>query len=367
MALAAVVLALALALAFWNGANDNGKGVASLLAYGAATPRRALAWAAATTALGSALSAVWGRELLGAFRAGFIDGGDGLSPAFFAAVLAAAGGWILIATRLGMPVSTTHTIIGSLVGAGLGAVGAGRIEWAVLARGFVLPLALGPLAALAVVGLAAPPIRRLSRRAEARCACVLERPAIAGPGDGAAAAAAVSPIVEVGTVEACGKRAPLLVVEGTRVLDGVHWTTAGLVGFARGFNDAPKIAALALVAFPAGSQVPLAVGLVTVAMAAGGLLAGRRVLATLGERVTRLPLGESLTASAASSLLVGLASFRGLPLSTTHVTTGAIVGAGMACDHRGVRWRVVRDIVLAWLVTLPAAALLAAGIHVLLG
>jgi PiT family inorganic phosphate transporter len=88
MAWATVVLAVA--LAFWNGANDNGKGVASLLAYGAATPRRALAWAGATTALGSSLSALWGRELLVAFRAGFVDGGDGLSPAFFVAVLAAA-------------------------------------------------------------------------------------------------------------------------------------------------------------------------------------------------------------------------------------------------------------------------------------
>jgi hypothetical protein len=64
--------------------------VASLLAYGTATPRRALAWAGATTALGSSLSALWGRELLVAFRAGFVDGGDGLSPAFFVAVLAAA-------------------------------------------------------------------------------------------------------------------------------------------------------------------------------------------------------------------------------------------------------------------------------------
>jgi PiT family inorganic phosphate transporter len=363
MAWAAV--ALAVALAFWNGANDNGKGVASLLAYGAATPRQALAWAAATTALGAGLSALWGRELLGAFRAGFVDGGEGLSPAFFVAVLAAAGGWILVATFLGMPVSTTHAIVGALVGAGLVAVGAGRIDWTGLVLRFALPLALGPLAALVVVALAARPIGRLTRRFEARCACIVEPAVIADAGTGAAAAA-VFPALAVGTVESCGERAPRVAVEGTRALEGVHWTTSGLVGFARGWNDAPKIAALALVAFPGGSGVPLAVGLVTVAMTAGGLLAGRRVLATLGQRVTRLPLGESLAASAASSLLVSLASFRGLPVSTTHVTTGAIVGAGVVHDPRGVHWRVVRDIVLAWIVTLPAAALFALGFQTVL-
>ena len=361
-----LVLARAAVLAFVNGANDNSKDVATLVGHGAASERAALAWAAATTALGAGFSALWGRELLVAFRAGFVDGGAGLSAAFFVAVLAAAGGSILLATRLGMPVSTTHAITGALLGAGLVAVGAGRIDWAALLRGFALPLALGPLAALGVVALAARPIGRLARRLEARCACVVEQAAIADPGAGAAAAA-VLPALAVGTVESCAERAPRVVVDGTRALAGVHWTTAGLVGFARGWNDAPKIAALALVAFPAGSAAPLAIGLVTVAMAGGGLLAGRRVLATLGERVTRLQLGESLTASAAASLLVSLASFRGLPLSTTHVTTGAIVGAGVARDPRGVRWRVVRDIVLAWLVTLPAAALLAAVAQALLG
>jgi PiT family inorganic phosphate transporter len=83
-------------------------------------------------------------------------------------------------------------------------------------------------------------------------------------------------------------------------------------------------------------------------------------MAILVLALTALPLGESLAASGVSSILVALASWRGLPVSTTHVTTGGIVGAGVARSAREVRWRVVRDIGLSWIVTLPAAALISA-------
>jgi PiT family inorganic phosphate transporter len=137
-----------------------------------------------------------------------------------------------------------------------------------------------------------------------------------------------------------------------------------MVGFARGWNDAPKIAALALVALP--NNMGLAFAVVTLAMAAGGLLAGGRVLETLAKKVTVLPLAESLTASVISATLVGLASWRGLPVSTTHVTTGGIIGAGLKHDPAGVRWGKVGEIVLSWVITLPVAALIAAGAKLVL-
>ena len=92
----------------------------------------------------------------------------------------------------------------------------------------------------------------------------------------------------------------------------------------------------------------------------GGLLAGRKVLDTLSKKVTTMPLAESLTASVVTATLVGLASWRGLPVSTTHVSTGAIVGAGLKHDPASVKWGKVAEIVLSWLITLPVAALLAA-------
>jgi inorganic phosphate transporter, PiT family len=102
-------------------------------------------------------------------------------------------------------------------------------------------------------------------------------------------------------------------------------------------------------------------------MAAGGLMAGRKVLVTLAHKVTDLPLNSSLAASTTSAVLVGLASWNGLPVSTTHVTTGGIVGAGLRRSPRSVRWRTVREIVLSWVVTLPVAGLLAAAVVFLLG
>ena len=106
--------------------------------------------------------------------------------------------------------------------------------------------------------------------------------------------------------------------------------------------------------------------IVAAAMALGGLIAGQRVLETLSKKVTALPLPEALTASATTATLVSLASWNGLPVSTTHVSTGAIIGAGLRNNPRTVRWAKVGEIVLSWLVTLPVAALLSAAVKALL-
>ncbi|MGE0641563.1 MAG: anion permease [Thermoanaerobaculia bacterium] len=358
--MAILVLALAALLAFANGANDNSKGVATLVGHGAASPRTALVWAAATTALGALVGILASDGLLQAFRAGFVGGGAELSPRFFAAALAGAVTWVIFATRFGLPVSTTHAILGGLVGAGLTEVGAAQIGWGVLAQKAALPLLASPLVALALVFAAARPLAALARRTESRCLCAigtLETLAPAGAGEAVVARRGLALVA--GDTAACAVHSPSASVTGRGVARALHWGTSGLVGFARGWNDTPKIAALALVALPAGTSTHGAFLLVAAAMALGGLLAGRRVLTTLSERITALPLGESLAASGVSSILVALASWRGLPVSTTHVTTGGIVGAGIARSAREVRWPVVRDVALSWIVTLPAAAAVA--------
>ncbi len=365
------VLVLALLLAFANGANDNSKGVATLVGYGAAGPRMALAWAAVTTALGAWTGALIGTRLLSAFRAGFISGGEGLSTTFYAAALSGACAWVLFATWASLPVSTTHAILGGLVGAGLLEVGASAIGWSWLVEKAALPLLLSPLVALTLVFLAGPPLAKLVRRGERRCLCAVEtfEPTLAhgvisgnGPiGAGGGATTSRRLALVTGEVAICALHSPAATATGADVAAAVHWGTSGMVGFARGWNDTPKITALALVALPASAGTHGAFALVAVAMALGGLVAGRRVLATLAEKITPLPLGESLAASGVSALLVGLASWRGLPVSTTHVTTGGIVGAGLARSPGTVRWGVVREITLSWIVTLPVAAAVAAA------
>ena len=115
----ALLIGLVALLAYSNGANDNSKGVATLVGYGAASPRRALLWAAATTALGAGISFWFSLGLLKAFSTGLFVPGTPLDTAFYAAVLIGAFGWVIFATFTGLPVSTTHAITGALAGAGL--------------------------------------------------------------------------------------------------------------------------------------------------------------------------------------------------------------------------------------------------------
>lgn len=356
-----ILFALVALLAFANGANDNCKGVATLVGFGAARPASALLWAAVTTAAGSVVSFWLATGLIRSFSGGglFADGTT-LPASFFVAVLTGAAAWVLFATFAGLPVSTTHAITGGLCGAGAGAFGATTVQWAIAGQKFAVPLALSPLLSLAAVYALAWPVAVVVGRWAARCVCIAPlQPAATG----AASTAAPLPVLVSGTSTACDA-AGATGVSGASVANGVHWLTSGMVGFARGWNDAPKIAALSvgvLVAQGIDGATGVAFGIVTVAMAAGGLLSGRKVLDTLSRRVTTMPLPESLAASFITATLVSLASWHALPVSTTQVSTGAIVGVGLKHDPRAVCWNIVTHIVLSWLVTLPVAALVAAA------
>jgi len=330
-------------LAFANGANDNCKGVATLVGYGAAKPRQALLWATLTTAMGSVFSFFVAGGLIKSFSTGLFARGTPLDQSFFLAVVIGAFGWVIFATRTGLPVSTTHAITGALTGAGWVSFGPTAFQWDFLGAKFALPLAASPLLSLVLVYLLAWPVVGIMA-------------AVASKATGSPLPTAP----DASETPAGGGASE------SRVANGIHWISSGLVGFARGWNDAPKITALSLVALDGPGGVMLGFAVVTVAMALGGLLAGRRVLETLSQKVTALPLAESLTASLTTAVLVGMASWNSLPVSTTHVSTGAIVGAGLKHDRGGVHWSKVGEIVLSWLVTLPVAALLAGGVKALL-
>jgi PiT family inorganic phosphate transporter len=164
--------------------------------------------------------------------------------------------------------------------------------------------------------------------------------------------------------EACATERPRAL---RLTLGQLHWLTSGATSLARGMNDAPKIVALALAASALGAQValpaPLLYGIVTVAMVAGSLVAGRRVTRVLAEDVTPMDDREGFAANLVTAALVTTGAVHGLPMSTTHVASGGIFGAG---TQRGtLDLRALRNILLAWTVTLPAAALLGAGCYAL--
>ena len=140
------------------------------------------------------------------------------------------------------------------------------------------------------------------------------------------------------------------------VLDAGHYLSGGLMSFARGLNDTPKIAALLLIA-PQLSP-PLALALCGAAIAIGGVVSSRRVAETMSYRITSMNAGQGFTANLVTAITVLGASRIGVPVSTTHVSCGSLFGLGTITGQ--ARWRPVATILAAWVITLPVAASLAA-------
>jgi PiT family inorganic phosphate transporter len=352
------------AVTFANGANDNFKGVATLFGSGAACYRRALWWATATTAAGCLTALALAAALVARFSGkGLVPDALTTDPAFLSAVAAGAAATVLLATRLGFPISTTHALTGALVGAGIVAVGP-ELRFAALGTGFVAPLLLSPLAAAVLVAGVHVSFGAVGRRwgSEDVCVCVAEtpavpdRPALAAANAVEAHAATAHRVPIVARVSECAAHGLVPAATARRTLDAAHYVSAGAVGFARGVNDTPKLLALLL-----PTQVlptPAAVILLTAMMAIGGVVAARRVAETMSHRVTTMTPGQGFAANVTTAVLVLFASRFGLPVSTTHVSSGSLFGLGAVTGQ--ARWRTIIQIVLAWIVTLPCAASCAA-------
>jgi PiT family inorganic phosphate transporter len=149
----------------------------------------------------------------------------------------------------------------------------------------------------------------------------------------------------------------MLGVNGQKILDLGHFVSAGAASFARGLNDTPKLVALGL-----GVSVlnfAWSIALVASFMAIGGWIHSKKIAETVGQRITAMDPDQGFFANLITSFLVIFASKWGLPVSTTHVSCGALFGIGIANGE--AHWAVIRTIVMAWVLTLPAAALFSAG------
>jgi len=357
-------------LAYSNGANDNFKGVASLYGCRAASYRTAIIWAAITTFAGSIASIFLAQALLTKFS------GKGLVPdtfvgseAFLLAVVLGAATTVILATQLGFPVSTTHALTGAVVGCGLIAGGTG-VNFAALGKGFVLPLLLSPLLAMFMGGLLYLLFRSLRLICGVKkelCICVgSEERIVALPQPGSILALRTTNAItlSVDEQENCRERyaGAMLGLTAQQVMDGAHFLSAGVVSFARGLNDTPKMVAMLLLL----KWVDVRWGFFAVAMimAVGGLLNARRVAETMSHRITAMNHGQGFSANLTTGILVILASFFGLPVSTTHVSVGALFGMGVVTGQANPR--VMTNIVLSWVITLPCAAIIAGVAYAIL-
>lgn len=340
----------ALFLAFSNGANDNFKGFATVWGSGALSYRTALYLATIATLAGSIFSLLLAGELVRAFSgAGLLPDDLAATPEFMAGVGIGAALTVFTATRTGFPVSTTHALLGGIIGSGFALAGM-DIDLQLLGSTFLLPLLLSPVLA-AALGIFAYRTLRLFR-SDADCLCIVEpASAVEARGGTMVDRSSALPLMVVASAESCDKMAtPSARLSMAGMLDQLHILSAASICFARSVNDTPKLAALLLAADASGLQSMMAVAL---AMTAGGLLLARHVAETMSHRLSDISVQQGLSANLITAGLVLFASKFEVPVSTTHVSVGSIAGAGAGA--RTVDWAVARNILFSWLATLPLA------------
>ena len=364
-----IIVGATLFVAYANGANDNFKGVATLFGSGTTDYRKALGWATLTTLMGSMAALFLATKLIPIFQ------GKGVVPAllaqsepFLGAVILGAASTVFLASKCGMPISTTHSLAGALFGSGFVAVGF-QLGFATFLTSFFLPLLVSPLLAVMLTFFGYPLLSRVLRAvgfSKATCICVGSEafPRAVTPEGIVMSQGGIRLRVIVNDEATCAK--PLagtgFGLNGEKLLAVGHFLSAGAVSFARGLNDTPKIVALGLVV--GTLDLTWSIILVAAAMALGGLIHARRVAETVSQRITRMDPDQGFLANLATSFLVIFASKWGLPVSTTHVSCGALFGIGVANGQ--AHWNVIRTILLAWLLTLPTAALMAGLIYTVL-
>jgi len=316
-----IVVATALAFGFTNGFHDTANVIGTSLSTKAMSPRMAVAYTSILNFAGAFISL----EVAATIAEDVIDAG-GISPTVVFAGVIGAIAWNLITWYWGLPSSSSHALIGGVVGSTVAAVGTG----AVLADGLVgdvlVPAVVAPLVAFVI---------------------------------GAVAIALVYRIV--------GGMRPGPVTRGFRL---GQTAMGGLLAVAHGTNDAQKtmgVITLALVAngtLSSGAEVPFWVVVsAAVAIALGTYSGGWRIIRRIGMRVVKMDAAQGFTAQGAGSAVILASSYVGFPLSTTQVISGAVMGAGAGRRLSPARWGLATNIALAWLVTLPAAAAIGAAAY----
>ena len=328
-----VTVLIALGFDFTNGFHDTANAVATSISTRALPPRTAVALSAAFN-LAGALVAI---EVLHTHVANTIGGlvapHQGVSLGMIIAALIGAIIWNLITWRLGLPSSSSHALIGALIGMGLVAYGVDAVKW-----GSVIPV---------VIALVASPVAGL----------------------------VLAYLFTVFTLNVFHRSYPTPMNRRFRI---AQVASGAFVSFSHGANDAQKtmgVITLALVSagvISAGGTVfpspPIwVVLLAATAIGFGTYAGGWRIIRTLGMRVIRLEPVDGFCAQTMAAVVIQSATQLALPVSTTHVVSGAVMGAGATRRFGAVRWGVARNILVAWLLTIPATALMAAVCALVVG
>lgn len=364
-----IVFISSIFLAFSNGANDNFKGVSTLFGSGTTDFRKALIWATITTGFGSIASIFLASILVKNFSGKGLVPDEFISlPQFTIAIALGAASTVMLATRFGMPISTTHSLVGALTGVGFVAAG-NQFNYTKLGNSFFLPLILSPFIA-AIISLSLyfvfKKFREISGITKESCLCVSEpnQSVITVRAESLTMNNAAPLQITTGTLETCNQlyRGTIIGLSAQKVLDTLHYLSSGAVSFARGLNDTPKIVGLLLIIN--SLDIKLGAIVVSIAIALGGILKTKKVAETMSKKITVMNHGQGFTANLTTAVLVSTASFSGLPVSTTHVSVGSLGGIGIISG--GINFKTVKNIILSWVLTLPVAAIISSLIFLIL-
>lgn len=372
-----ILAAMTLFVAYSNGANDNFKGVATLYAADVTSYEKAITIGTLATFAGCIASVFLAEALVQAFSGrGLVPDAVADSPIFLAAVATGTGTTVILATFLGLPVSTTHGLTGALIGAGFVAAGT-ELNLDKLGTVFFLPLLVSPLLSILItmpLYKAAHAVTQWMRITKTSCVCISPGhfvPLAQYPATCYLSADAIGNTIPTSANITLGKSlgdcvskydGRVLGITAQSLVDGVHYLSAATVSFARGLNDTPKIIGLLLVVKALDLKVSMLA--VAVAMAIGGWLNARKVAQTMGKKISQMNDGQALTANLVTAFMVIFASKLGVPVSTTHVSVGAITGIGLV--NGSADKGVIGGILLAWILVLPTAAISSAACYLVL-
>jgi PiT family inorganic phosphate transporter len=315
-----IVVVTALAFDFTNGFHDTANAMATSIATGALPPRVAVGVAAAMNLVGAFLSI----KVATTIATGIVDAKALTLTMVFAALIGAIA-WNLVTWALSLPSSSSHALVGGVVGAAIAAIGTDAIKARTLVEKVIVPAVLSPV----IAGL----------------------------------------VAIAGTIFAYAMVAKLREGEARRGYRLGQIGSASLVSLAHGTNDAQKtmgIITLALIAhgnldadhFSVPLWVKIGCG---VAIAAGTYVGGWRIIDTMGNRLTEIEAPQGFAAESSGASVILASSYFGYPLSTTHVVSGAVVGSGVGKRLASVRWGTAGQMASAWLLTIPGAAIIAAA------
>jgi len=318
-----LVVVTALAFDFTNGFHDTGNAMATAIATKALSPRVAVALAGVLNLVGAFLSL----SVAATIASGLVDTGVVTLPVVFAGL---CGGiiWNLLTWFFGIPSSSSHALIGGVIGSTLAAAGGHAVQWHNLFAKVIIPAGLSPIIAAGVATLGTYMLYRIIKNLRS------------------------------------GAR-----THGFRI---GQIGSASMVSLAHGTNDAQKtmgVITLALIAngtLPSDATAPFWVILTCgLAIALGTYAGGWRVIRTLGKGLVEIESPQGMAAQSSSAAIILVSSHFGYSLSTTHVATGSIVGTGLGKKGAEVRWNVVGRLVTGWAFTLPMSGLVGAGSYAL--